>query len=143
VVLTYSKNSDLVSKTLASAKSGEGLSTDAGVKSVQANLPAGRTAEAYIGIKDVLKTAQNFMSMMGGGGGDFNPPEDLPPIGIGGTTDGGGLRASIYVPTKVMTTIKAFGDSMSHHEGGDMEQGDEPAEKPENKKTDKTGQPKF
>lgn len=147
VVMTYSKNGDLMSQALQAAAGGDkGLGGDAGVKAVQANLPAGRTAEAYIGIKSILETAQGFMGMMGGGGGNFVVPQDLPPVGIGGTTDSGGVRASIYVPTQVMTTIKGFAESVKGGEGGeggdDMD-ADKPKKDENNKKSDKTGQPKF
>jgi len=138
VVVTYAKNSDLMTRALDAAKNGHGLSEDAGVKTVAANLPADRTLEVYIGIRSILETAQGFMGMMGGGGANFNVPADLPPVGIGGTTDSGGMRASVYVPTQVITTIKAFGDSMKGEDAAD--EGDE---KDASKKKDKTGQPKF
>lgn len=125
VVLTYSKNSDLMSKTFEAAKGGTGLSQDAGVKSVAANLPANRTGEVYIGVRNILDTALGFAAMMGGPGPQVNIPEDLPPVGLGSTSDSGGLRLRVYVPTKVMTTVKGVMESMN---GGGMDDMDDDEE---------------
>jgi hypothetical protein len=134
VVLTYAKNSDLMTAALAAAKGSNGLNGDTGVKSVSSSLPADRTLELYIGVKSILETVQGFMGMMGGGGGNMPVPAELPPVGIGGTGENGGARASLFVPMDVIKTIKAFADQAK---GGAEDEMDAP------KKKDKTGQPKF
>ncbi len=134
VVLTYGKNSDLMGKALEAAKSNNGLNAEAGVKAVAAQLPADRTLEAYIGVKSLMETAIGFMGMMGAGPANFEVPADLPPIGMGGISQGGGMRFSTFVPTKVLTTIKTLSDSMKGEGEGEPA---EPAPK------EKAGQPKF
>lgn len=136
MVMTYSKNKDLVGKLAASAKSGAGLSSEAGVKMVGAELPKDRSMEGYIGIKSILNTAQGFMGMMGGG--NFVVPESIPPVGFGGTTDNAGVRAAMYVP---MDVIKAFADLGKSMGGGG---GEEPMDEEKgHEEKDGAGQPKF
>jgi hypothetical protein len=138
VVITYSTMSDTLKAALEAAKGGKGLNEDPGVKNVQANLPAGRTAELFIGVRSLLEAFQSFAPMFGGGGGNAAIPADLPPIGIGGTTSTGGLRATVFVPTQVITTIQGFAKAMNGQgEGEEQPEMDAP------KKQDKTGQPKF
>jgi hypothetical protein len=132
VVVTYSKSADLMTKCLEAAKSGNGLTADAGVKAVSAQLPPDRAVEAYIGVKSILETAIGFMGMMGGAPSNFEVPADLPPVGIGLTGVGGGARMGVFVPTKVLSTIQALTKSVN---GGD--------EAPEPAPKDKAGQPKF
>jgi hypothetical protein len=132
VVVTYGKNADLMGKAVEAAKSNDGLSSDPGVKAVSAQLPSDRTVEAYIGVKSIMETAIGFMGMMGAGPANFTVPADLPPIGMGGVAQSGGMRFSTFVPTQVITTIKALSDSMKGDE--------EPAEPAPQ---EKTGQPKF
>ncbi len=135
VALTYAKNKDLATKALAAAKSGQGLATDAGVKSVGAQLPADRTMEGYVGVKSILTTAIGFMSMMGGPAADLKVPQDLPPVGFGGSTDQGGVRIATYVPAQVIGAIRDMGQAMKGGQDEDeMEDGD---------KKEGAGQPKF
>ena len=134
VVMTYGKNSDLMGKALEAAKSNTGLTGDAGFKAVAAQLPSDRSVEMYIGVKSIMETAIGFMGMMGAGPANFEVPADLPPIGMGGVAQGGGMRFSTFVPTQVLTTVKSLTDSMK---GQDDAEPAEPAPK------EKAGQPKF
>lgn len=137
VVMTYSKNSDLMTKALQAAKAGDGLSSEPGVKLIAEHLPAGRTVEAYIGVKSILDTAVGFMGMMGAGAPDFQVPENVSPIGFGGTTTDGGMRITMFMPADVIKTIKDLGQSMNP--GAGDEEGD-PMDAPPK---EKSGQPKF
>lgn len=132
VVVTYAKNSELMTKALDAAKSGNGLGTDAVVKAVGQQLPADRNFEVQIGVKSILDTAIGFMGMMGAGPTDFKVPESVPPIGIAGTGTSGGMRMTVFLPTKTMETFRDLGTSMQGGEGGE-----EPAD------GEKAGQPKF
>jgi len=136
VVMTYAKNSDLMTKALDAAKAKNGLNSDAGVKSVSDQFPAGRSFEAYIGVHSILETALGFAGMMGAAPPDFQLPDNLPPIGISGTTADGGVRMTAFMPTKVMLTIKSLAEQMGGGMGGG---GDEEMPPP----GEKAGQPKF
>jgi hypothetical protein len=134
VVLTYSKNSGLLEKSLAAAKGGEGMSADADVAKIASGLPANRTMEAYLGTKSLLDLGLSFAAMAGIAPGDFNVPDEVPPVGLASTTNGGGARLTIVIPTKVIETVKGLADAMNKGEGEDEKMG------PKDKKA---GQPKF
>ena len=126
VVLTYSKNSDLLAQAVASAKGGANMGTEAEVKKIAAALPADRSFEGYIGVKSLLDTALGVLGPAGIAP-NVQVPDEIPPVGMGMTTHGGGFRMTLVVPTKVMTSIKTMVDSMDQGDG----------EKPD------AGQPKF
>jgi len=130
VVLTYSKNSTLFQQALEAASSQKGLGSDKGVRTVTENLPADRIGEAFIGTKSILETVTAFMGQF-----NFKIPEDLPPIGLSLTTNGGGARITAFAPQAVIETLAR----LKKLQEGD---GDEDAEKKPAGK-EKTGQPKF
>ncbi len=110
VVQTMSRNSQLLTKAIESANSGNGLGAETGIAAVAGHLPAGRSFEAYIGVQKVMESVGSVMAMMGG----FPMPRvegELPPIGIAATTHDAGLRATVYVPNKVMDVFKQLGDA--------------------------------
>jgi hypothetical protein len=122
IIQTLSKNTMLVEKALQVADAGGGLGTDAGLKATAANLPEDRSAEAYLGVGEILKTASGFMAMMGGGAG-FTVPENLPPVGMSISTVGGAAGTRVFVPMEILTAIA---DIQAQMEGGgeEMDQGD-------------------
>lgn len=133
MVMTYSKNAQLLEQAVAATKGGANLSTDADVKKIAAGLPTDRAFEAYLGTKSLLETALGLMGMGGMAPANFNVPDDVPPVGMAATSNGGGLRFTIVVPTKVITTFQALGKAMD--QGGDEEKPDAAP--------GKAGQPKF
>jgi hypothetical protein len=129
LIMTYSKNSELLSQTLASSKGGENMTADAEVKKIAGALPSGRTFEAYIGVKSLLDTVFGLLAPMGVVP-QVEIPDQVPPVGMGATTDSGGLRFTIVVPTGVITTVKSIAEAMDQGGGeGDKDKG--------------AGQPKF
>lgn len=123
IVQTLSKNTMLIEKALQVADAGGGLGADATLKATAANLPENRSAEAYIGVGEILKTASGFMAMMGGGAG-FTVPENLPPVGMSVTTVGGAAATRVFVPIEILTAVA---DIQSQIEGGgeEMDQADD------------------
>lgn len=119
LVMTYARNKDMLAKSIASLKGGEGLAADAGVKAVGENLPKDRSMEGYIGVKSILTTVTGFMSAMGGAPA-IEVPENLPPVGFGGTTDRGGVRVAVHIPAD---TIKAVANLQNAMAGGGVEEG--------------------
>jgi hypothetical protein len=115
VITTFSRNSDLLEQALNAANTDAGLSQEEGIRAISQNLPQGRTFEAYIGVRHILETALGFMGMMGGGPVDFEVPETMPPVAMGGTTSEGGVRMTMFVPTEVMSALRELQESM----GGD------------------------
>lgn len=125
VAFTYSKNSQLLEQALAAAKGG-GLGADAGIKAVATSLPADRTIEGYIGVKSMLDMFMQFAAMMGGGAPELDIPEDLQPIGFGGTTTSGGVRLVVFAPTQVLTTMKKVIEAGENMGGGQQDGAGQP-----------------
>lgn len=134
VIATYAKNKDMFTKAAAALESGKGMTEDKGIAEVGGGLPKDRSMEGYIGVKSILNVVSSFMGMMGGPA-NFEVPEDLRPIGFGGTTDQGGVRVAVNVPAQV---LKTFADLQKQMQGGGEE---EPAGEPMDEKG--AGQPKF
>jgi hypothetical protein len=130
VITTFSRNSDLLEKSINAANTDTGLGQEEGIRAVSGNLPSGRTFEGYIGVRHILDTALGFMGMMGGGPVDFEVPENMPPVALGGTSSNGGLRMAIFVPTEVLSAISELQAAMG---------GDDDWEEDEND----TGLPRF
>lgn len=124
-VLTYSTSTQLLEQALGAAK-GRGLGTDAGLKGVSGSLPADRTIEGYVGVKSLLEMFMGMAAMMGGGVPDFEVPQDLPPIGFGGTTTDGGIRLVLFAPTQVLTTIKQAAEAGENMGAGQPEGAGQP-----------------
>jgi hypothetical protein len=133
IVMTYSKNDDLLNKAMDAANNRGGMGSNPGVQAVAGRMPKGQSIAGYIGIGSILETVVGFMGMMGGGPANFQVPGDLPPIGLGVVTNTGGLRGTVFVPTQVIQTFKALGDAF----GG---AGDEEIDEMND---ESTGQPKF
>lgn len=117
IVQTMSKNQVMLGQAIDAAK-GKSAEPDKLLKQVADELPENRTFEAYIGTKSVLDTVMGFLAMMGGGG-NYQVPAELAPIGMGGTTDGGGLQFRTYVPAGV---IKAGTDMSKSFGAAEMEE---------------------
>lgn len=125
VITTFANNTPLMTMALDTAKKKNGVSEDAGVKAVSAKLPADRQVEVYLGTKTLIDTINGFAAMMGGGA-TYTPPADLPPIGMGGAMDGGGVQFRTFVPTAVFKAAGEMIHAMSA-KGEAGEEGEAPA----------------
>lgn len=114
LVFTLAKNTPLMKQAIQAAKSGKGLADQDMVKSVASKLPPSRTVEGYIGIKPILETVGQAMAMFGGGIGEITMPESVPPLGLGLTTDSGGVQFRLHAPAD---TIKAVGQTIRTLQG--------------------------
>jgi len=130
VVTVYSQNTPLMTKAIAAAKSGAGaLGDNEALKDAQANLPANRTMELFIGVKQLMDAGMGFYSMMGGGA-DITVPAKISPIAMGATTSDSGFDLRLFFPND---TIKGIADVMKQAKvggGGDDEE-DAPQKKDE------------
>ncbi len=145
VISTFAKSSELFEKSVKAAAGTDALGGDKTMVATAKNLPAGRVAEAYIGIKGIIDSVSGFIAMS-------NPnfkldmPENLPPLALSLATGGGSLQATIFAPTP---TLKVLGDvsKQFRNSGGDEEADDAPAGKKPAKPADKDGEkgakPKF
>jgi len=129
VVIAMSQNKMLMASAIDTAKAGNGVSNDELLKKTQATLPDNRTFEFYIGAKSILDAVGGVMAMMGGGAA-FEVPAALPPIAIGGTTDGGGIGLRIHMPADVIKALAEVSKAMNQGDEEDMEMGEDEGDAP-------------
>jgi len=104
MVHTFSRSEAFMGKALDSAGGGAGLTSNQMMQRISPMLPEGRTMEGYLALDQVGRTVAPFMLMMGLA--DQVPNFDaMPPIAMGMTTDGGGVRARIILPNEVVKTV--------------------------------------
>lgn len=140
LVRTYARNSKLMGDALdAAAGKGQSLGADPALAQVASQMPAGRIAEAYIGIKNILDMVLPMAAMFGVQMDLENLPETLPPIGLSIGGESGSAHLSVFLPAPVLKTIATIAEGLGPQfmDMGDFGDMDEPdADQP-------TGQPRF
>ena len=137
VISTFAKSSELMEKSMKAAAGTDTMGADKTMAATAKNLPVGRVAEAYIGVKGIIDSVSGFIAMS-------NPnfkldmPENLPPLALSIATGGGSLQATIFAPSP---TLKVLGDVAKQfkNNGGDDEADDAPAGKKPAKGSDRGG----
>jgi len=114
VIFTLSQDTPLMASALEAAATGNGVGADAGLMAVATHLHPNSTFVMYWNVDNILDMVSGVMAMAGQQL-PFQAPENLKPIGIGATTDGGGLGARVFLP---MDVIKFFGDMASVAQDG-------------------------
>lgn len=105
VVTTYAKASDLMEAALKSSKGQGGFMQDKVVAQVAEQLPAGRAAEVFIGVRGIMDTVTPLLAMVAGGNVKMDLPETIPPIAAAISPADGGMTATIYLPAPTLKTI--------------------------------------
>jgi hypothetical protein len=126
LVVTMSQSSKLMGAALDAAKNGTGMGSDELTKSVSDQLPAGRTFEMYIGVKPILDTGAGVARMLGQQL-KFELPEKLAPVGMGATTDHGGVQMRMYVPYDVIRAVRGVMQNLAPQ--GEQQGGEAPKSK--------------
>lgn len=132
VIQTMGKNTALVSSALKAVKGENGFSNDKTLAQIGEKLPANRSAEAYISVKDLLNQLLPMAAMFGAPV-TVDVPQNLPPIGAGIAPADGSVTASIYVPAPVLKTLAEVTKQVQ----AAMPAGGQAEDKPEG------GQPQF
>jgi|GEM_PF-6237881 len=118
VVSTMSVNTEMMTKAIDAANGKGALAGDAAFAAVAAQLSPNRTAELYLGVKGIFDTVKGAASSFNADI-PFNITEELPPIGMAITTDGGGVSFRIHAPAKVVEAIASIVKQMSEPAEGD------------------------
>lgn len=118
VVSTMSVNTEMMTKAIDAANGKGALSGDAAFAAVAAQLAPNRTAEMYLGVKGIFDTVKGAASSFNADI-PFNITEELPPIGMAITTDGGGVSFRIHAPAKVVEAIAKIVKQMETPAEGD------------------------
>lgn len=105
VIMTLSRNSQLMERAISAAREGNGLGTNETMRRIAEHLPADSTFEGYLNVGGVLRSVGGMMAMMGMPM-QLDLPENMPPVAMGATTNDGGVRTKIFVPTDVMKAVR-------------------------------------
>lgn len=105
VIMTLSRNSQLVERAIAAARDGNGLGSNQSMRRIAEHLPSDTTFEGYLNVGGVLRSVGGMLAMMGMPM-QMDPPEDMLPVAMGMTTNDGGMRTKIFVPTDVMKAVR-------------------------------------
>jgi len=104
---SYSRASTM----LAPAISGKSAITDdRAMTAVGKNLPEGRYAEFYLGVRPILEQVVPFMGMMGIPPIDL--PQQMPPVGFGIAARDGGAVGGMFVPAQTIKSAIQIAMSM-------------------------------
>lgn len=118
---TMSQSKSLATNLLQTAASGQGLHTEAGVKSLDDLLPADASMRVYIGVGTIGSQLAVFVgSMMPGF--DFSQLTTLPPIAAGVSVKEGTISGTMVMPAAL---VKSGWDMAKQMQGMGGENGDD------------------
>jgi hypothetical protein len=97
----------VLAQAVAAAKAGQDvLGAAAPVQATAQHLPKQRFAAVYVGLDHIAMTAANYAKAFGMPI-NFQLPENLPPIGITGATEGSAVRFDGHVPAQTLQSLIA------------------------------------
>jgi len=92
LVMTLSRNSDMLTRTLASAEAGNGLTANEAIRAISGKLPQNRAFELYIGVDQLLAAGAAF----------FGEVEPMPPVGIVAASGEDTAEIALHLPPAVI-----------------------------------------
>jgi len=121
VYQSYSRNSTMLTPAVEGRSS---LGDDQAIGRVTENLPDGRYAEFYFGVRPILDQVVPFLGMMGMPLPDL--PDQIPPIGFGIASRNEGAVAGVFIPAQTIKSALQIAHSfegMQGAAGGDDDEG--------------------
>jgi|GEM_PF-6775623 len=119
VVMTMSRNSQMLTQTLNAANNGGGLGTNNAISAISAKLPDNRAFELYVGVDNLLRIGEAFL-------GDI---PQMPPVGIVAASGDGTAEIALHIsPAVVSQGLQLgmqFGPMMGGGPGMDFEDEDD------------------
>lgn len=113
VYQSYSRGSTMLTPAVEGRSS---LGDDKAISQVAQNLPKGRYAEFYLGVRPILDQVVPFLGMFGMGQMDL--PEQMPPVGFGVASRDGGAMFGTFVPAQTIKSAMQIAQSMQGAMGG-------------------------
>ncbi len=108
VVMTMSRNSQMLTQALATAKNGGGLGSKDGISAISAKLPDNRAMELYIGVDHLLGVGAAFLGEI--------PP--MPPVGIVAASGDGTAEIALHISPLVIAKGMELGMMFGGGMGG-------------------------
>lgn len=97
----------LVEQALAAANGTASAAKNAGIRQTAERLADNRAFEAYLSLQQAAEQYNGFVGMVGMPNDQFvRAGENTPPVGLGVSLDGGGMRLSGYVPSETVRLVR-------------------------------------
>jgi hypothetical protein len=93
VVLTMSRNSQMLTQTLKTANDGGGLGANQSISAISSKLPDGRAMEVYIGIDNLLRIGEAFLGEV----------PQMPPVGMVAASGNGTAEIALHISPAVIS----------------------------------------
>lgn len=99
VIVSTVTDPQLITRGLQALGNDDGVGSAGTIATLRENnLPEDSSMEVYISLAGIAKTANPFLLMFLPGGGQVEIPADLPPLAMGGASDGEGVAMRMFVP---------------------------------------------
>lgn len=108
VVMTMSRNSQMLTQTLKTARNGGGLGDSDAIAAISAKLPENRALEMYIGVDHLLGIGAAFLGEI---------PE-MPPVGIVAASGDGTAEIALHISPRVISKGMELGMMFGGGMGG-------------------------
>ena len=113
VYQSYSRGSTMLAPAIEGRSS---LADDKTIAQVSQNLPKGRYAEFYLGVRPILDQVVPFLTMFGGPQIDL--PDQIPPIGFGLASRDGGAVCGAFIPAQTIKSAMQIAQTLQGAMGG-------------------------
>lgn len=118
IVQTLSQDQALLTTAMEAAASGDGLSRHERLGKTASRLQKNRSMEMYVAVDEALNMVGPMMAMMGAGP-EIPRLEDTPPVGVGVTTDKGGMSVRVFVPQALVAMVAELVQAQGQGEQAD------------------------
>ncbi|MEM6854392.1 MAG: hypothetical protein AAF593_08285, partial [Planctomycetota bacterium] len=99
VLVSTVPDPQLITRGLQAVGNDDGVGSAGTIATLRDNaLPDDSSMEAYLSLDGIARTANLFLPMLMPGAGAVNIPEDLPPLAMGGASDGEGVAMRMFIP---------------------------------------------
>lgn len=98
VLISTVTDPQLITQGLKALGQQDGAGSGGGIARVRDHLPENASLEMFISIDGIAQTANPFLLMFSPDGQQLEVPADLPPLAMGGASDGKGVALRMFIP---------------------------------------------
>ncbi|MEM6458283.1 MAG: hypothetical protein AAF710_02700 [Planctomycetota bacterium] len=103
VLVTTVTDPQLITKGLAALDADGGVGSAGAIATLRNEaLPADSSLELYVSVAGIAETVNPFLMMFAPNAGQLDVPDDLPPLAMGGASDGEGLALRMFFPAELV-----------------------------------------
>ncbi|MEM9881315.1 MAG: hypothetical protein AAF800_00165 [Planctomycetota bacterium] len=103
VLVTTVTDPQLITKGLAALDGDGGVGSAGAIATLRtADLPEDSSLELYVSVAGITETVNPFLMMFAPNAGQLDVPDGLPPLAMGGASDGEGLALRMFFPAELV-----------------------------------------